>query len=90
MIYNLGKIISVILKVNLQFSRLMLHSLYLTYLRAFKVTLLISRANSAQMCPHLHTNAKDTPKSAPNFESSTLNPHINYGRFSMEGGEWEY
>lgn len=54
--------ISAILKAGLQFSTLMLHSLHLTYLTAFKVTLLGSRVNNVQMCLDLHTNAKDGPK----------------------------
>lgn len=54
--------ISVILKAEFLFSRPMLHSLYLSYLTAFKVMfLLVSRANIKTWLG-LHTNAKVTLK----------------------------
>lgn len=55
--------ISVIPKAGFLFSRPMLHSLYLSYLTAFKVMFpLVSRANNIQTWLGLHTNAKVTLK----------------------------
>lgn len=80
-----------ILKAEFQFPRLVLHSLYLTYLTAFAITFpLVSKANNVQMWLGLHTDAKVTLlQAAPNLKSSTVSLHINDSRVAKEEAEGE-